>query len=87
MTNKEKDRQSRLELEKLEYQVERDEQHRQAVSLESCLSEADRTYRKWWNSSCESRGLGENCSLPKHQAEVIDKTHGSDKDRCIQLYK
>lgn len=52
-----------------------------------CEDRALLSYLSDWNGECESRKLGENCSLPKYNADRLDEIMQKDKERCFDNYK
>jgi len=52
-----------------------------------CVLKADLDYSSWWEAECESQDLGEDCRLPKYNADALNASREKAKDRCIELYK
>jgi hypothetical protein len=52
-----------------------------------CLESAYGGYNTSWEGACETRGLGENCSLPGYQSETFNTALEDANERCVTMYK
>ena len=60
--------------------------NQKALDLEFCLSRADSDGSSFWDSECESQGLGKNCSLPEFNANRVDNSIKEAKSECFKQY-
>jgi hypothetical protein len=52
-----------------------------------CKNNAFANYSKTWENECETRKLGENCSLPLTIANLIDASKETEDKDCLEIYK
>lgn len=55
--------------------------------IDKCIDNAYDSYLTNWNQECNSRELGNNCSLPLVLKNQLDDSYENDKDRCVERYK
>ncbi len=74
-----------------ERQQAADQQHKtdEATNLQTCLDTVQRTYLDDWSRACADYGISDKgplCSLPSHQATVIENYRTQSKADCFKQY-
>ena len=80
-------KQAELGIKRDQMAQEEEEKASKAREYTLCESEAKRNADSWWERSCESKKLGEDCRLPLVEGDVIRQSQKEALDRCVQLYK
>jgi len=66
---------------------EREQENARKTGLVSCINDAQIQARAFWNKSCQGEGLENDCKLPAHLADTVNKYLEQLEDNCYKLYK
>ena len=66
---------------------EKEAQEEKEKQLDLCLLRAQLNYSNFWERECEGLGRGEDCRLPRYNADRVDRIMKEAKDECYRRYK
>ena len=57
------------------------------IAYETCVDDAYDQYFRDWDKQCDGKGLKDDCSLPKYNADSVEEGYEKDRDTCLDIYK
>lgn len=55
-------------------------------AMDSCIGDAADLYQKEWAFQCKDKKLGDNCTLPRFLADMMEKDRQNRVEQCIKRY-